>query len=711
MNGRLVQTIRVEGKSLWTFRWNPSSDAIGFVAGMAVELESGLGDFEPESVWVARVNDNGQPVPPVKVTDIIRDDPGQRSYVVAHSVDADGRGLLYTDYRDPVTAAWHARLDSSGAASQPVKVDDGYLRLEGDEPVFGGSLVGIIEGNRRAAVWLLGPEESRKIAETRGNRRFEVLGADEETLVIADVPGYEPGQKEQKSTVRVFRLVAGEDAGSPAAGSPGRQTGGLVLVRSLEIEDPIWTTYYAKTLSPGGRYVLAVNDAAEGARLLAIPVHEAADGTAHATAGGAATEPRVLHSAGGKWIGGHIVGQWPMGWLSDNRYMFTVLGDQFDGPHAGKRGVSIRTGDVDGGTPAEVAFIDLSEGSLLSAVLPPGKKKAYLRVTGAIWEYDHERVSLRLVRDGLPKFDGLFRAEVSPDGRYHVYDLPGQAGTQVFILDNCSGEERRLFPEDGSRRFDPRRSPSGEYVAVYEVDAGDENSGRLPAGDPESVAGCGCSGARQPVGGAIAIARLDGRVERRIAVDGKTISDFAWAVDSGYVGFVAGVARKPAGATAEERWFVPDSVWVAAIEGDGPPVKVADLATGDETERSNVAVAPVEPGGGGVLFNYYRIGGSSLYYADAGSPGAAPLKIDGVFCSWNATPVYGERIAAVVEGKDSVTVWLFGSGEAREIARFDGKRPTSITGYNGDMLVMTSSASSRSGEKSVIRVFKIKGNR
>lgn len=715
VSGRVVQTIKVEGKTLWTFRWSPSSDAIGFVAGKAVELESGLGDFEPESVWVARVNDNGQPVPPVKVADIPRDDPGQRSYVVVHSVDVDSRGLLYTDYRDPVTAVWHARLSSSGAASRPVKVDDGYLRLEGDEPVFGESLVGIIEGNRRAAVWLLGPEESREIAETQGNRRFEVLGADEETLVLADVPGYEPGQKEQTSTVRVFRLGADEGTGLPAAGLLGRQTGDLAPVRSLEIEGPIWTTNHAGTLSPGGRYVLAVNDTVAGARLLAIPVHEAAGGTPRATAGGADAEPRVLHSVDRKWSGGHTVGQWPIGWVSDNRYMFTVLGDQFDGPHAGKRGVSIRTGDVGGGTPSEVAFIDLPEGSLLSAVLLPGKKKAYLRVTGAIWEYDHERVGLRLVRDGLPEFDGSFRPEISADGRYHVYDLPAQAGKEVFILDNFSGEQRRLFPEDGSRRFDPRWSPSGEYIAVYEVNAGDEDSGRLPAGDPESVAGCGCSGARQPVGGAISIVRPDGQVVRKIAVDGKTISDFAWGVDSGYVGFVAGVAQKPAGAAAEvgpeERWFVPDSVWVAAIEGSDPPVKVADVAPEDQTERPNVAVAPVEPGGGGVLFNYYRIGGSSLYYADAGSPGAAPLKIDGVFCSWNATPVYGDRIAAVVEGKGSVTVWLFGGGEAREIARFDGKRPTSISGYNGDTLVVTGSASSRSGEKSVVRVFKNNDNR
>ncbi|MGE5484621.1 MAG: hypothetical protein ACM3X4_06360 [Ignavibacteriales bacterium] len=691
VSGRVVQTIRVEGRTLWTFRWNPSSDAIGFVAGKAVELESGLGDFEPESVWVARVGDGAGPIQPVKVVDISPTQQGQRAYVVLQWVDPDGRGMLYSDYRDPATAVWHARLDSSGAASRPAKVDDGYLRSEGDEPVFGESFLGIIEGNQRASAWLLGPGESRKIAETQGNRRLEVLGADEETLVLADVPGYEPGQKEQKSTVRVFRLVVGEDAGSPAAGLPGRQTGGLVPVRSLEIEGRIWTTNHARTLSPGGRYVLAVNDTVAGARLLAIPVN-----------GGSVAEPRVLYS-----VDGHLVGHRPVGWVSDSRYIFTAQGDQFDGPHAGKRGVSIRTGDVGGGTPAEAAFIDLPEGSLLSAVLLPGKKKAYLRVTGAIWEYDHEKVSLRLVRGGLAEPDGLFKPEISPDGRYHVYDLPAQGGKAVFILENSSGVERRLFPEDGSRRFDPRWSPSGEYIAAYEVNAADENSGRLPAGDPESVAGCGCSGARQPAGGAIAIARPDGQVVRRIAVDGKVISHFSWGVDSAYIGFVAGVARKPAGATAEERWFVPDSVWVAAVEGTDPPVKVADVATGDETERWHVTVAPVEPGGRGVLFNCYSMDGSSAFYAKAGSPGAAPLQIDGVFCSWNASPVYGERIAAVVEGKDSVTVWLYGGGDAREIARFDGKRPTSITGYNGDTLVMTSSASSRSGEKSLLSVFRM----
>ncbi|MGE5483264.1 MAG: hypothetical protein ACM3VX_10285, partial [Bacteroidota bacterium] len=56
------------------------------------------------------------------------------------------------------------------------------------------------------------------------------------------------------------------------------------------------------------------------------------------------------------------------------------------------------------------------------------------------------------------------------------------------------------------------------------------------------------------------------------------------------------------------------------------------------------------------------------------------------------------------------TVWLFGGGEAREIARFDGKRPTSITGYSNDTLVVTNSASSRSGEKSLVTVFRMAGS-
>ncbi|MGE5484628.1 MAG: TolB family protein [Ignavibacteriales bacterium] len=478
------------------------------------------------------------------------------------------------------------------------------------------------------------------------------------------------------------------------------------LVKQITVDGWMWTANPWQAISPRGDYALMVRKAASCDAVNAVPLGAGDD------------EIITLHTADAGWIREHSPEydpeHYPVGWIDDSRCLFVIHGHQSTGPHKGERGVSIRVGDVNLASSIEMAFIPLAEGVFKSGRLVPEKGKAYLHVTAAIWEYDVEKGGLRAVRTGMPTYDGLFWPRLSPDGRYYAYDLHEQHGNGVHVLDADTGKERPLLLNGETASFYPSWSPDGRYVAAYTSRL---KKGASPRpGYPEESAIYNMlpdEDGPQPVSDCITVARPDGTIVRTVEVKGKML-----------IGFVAGTVARVPGKSQEERGgmeFGPDSVWIARVaggEGTGTqgagaegagtgddPVCLADIEPAAPGEDRLFTVAAVEPDGKGVLCLDWPNDTWSLIRTRMGDPPGASLKVDGRVAGGGVCPVFGDSIAALVENRESVAVWVFGPLGAKEIARFKPEGSVWVCGYNDDTLVVTTDG--KQGEGSVVRVYRM----
>lgn len=439
-----------------------------------------------------------------------------------------------------------------------------------------------------------------------------------------------------------------DDTGRPGSLGAGESRIEPQEVASFECDGEIRPANERQAISPGGKHVLAVQSGEAGMNLVAIALE------------GDGQRVRTLHSVDRAYMQKAAFGYHSLGWLSETRCVFAITGWQNSGPHKGRRGLAVLTGDLESGSCEEVAFIAMPEGILRSAVFAreTGKAQFCMSAPGAssaIWECDVREGRTRLIRGSLPVYDGMFRAQRSPDGRY-VYELHENDATGTFILDAETGMEKPLLPRGETMSFLPSWSPDGRYVAAYPVN---RKSGAPASQDRWTSSGnydllAGEDGPR-PAGGAITVVGVDGKIVQTIRVEGKTLSTFTWSPSSDAIGFVAGRVQELAGGLGE---VYPESVWLAWMGGSGSTVKVADIPRDDPGDRAYVVVHSVDPDGQGLLYTDYRDQKTAVWRARRGPSGTAPQPVkvdDGALVFTGGKPVYGESFVEIVEGNQRST--------------------------------------------------------
>jgi len=204
LSGKVVQTVRVEGKWVTHFRWSPDSIHLGFVAGPVLRGEDILPDIEPDGLWLAKVGES-----PALLTAIGHSTPAERVYVGICAVDEDNRGLVYTEFREKSIATRRARVGAGGDAQDEIP---GELNGWQVQRVPGYPSAGIVYSEGTPSVWTLTPEKWTRILASGTGHSLLLAGYNGDVLVVADSPlinwyAYKPGTSVGKTVVRVYRWV------------------------------------------------------------------------------------------------------------------------------------------------------------------------------------------------------------------------------------------------------------------------------------------------------------------------------------------------------------------------------------------------------------------------------------------------------------------------------------------------------------------------
>jgi dipeptidyl aminopeptidase/acylaminoacyl peptidase len=212
LNGRMVQTIEVEGQKVGIFKWGPYSNAIGFLAGTIETGDGGLRQFQADSAWLVSSGDalaNGATPSPLKAATIKVYAPERVIHALLWGVDSDGGGVLYNEYHEDKVLIKHARLESSKAEPEVI---EGAFSDWGMEYVCRDPMVGTVENGQRSAVWAFQPHGMREVARFGPNRHTMILGCSGDVLAVANSPFWmpdmaKPGAKAEKAVVKVYRIT------------------------------------------------------------------------------------------------------------------------------------------------------------------------------------------------------------------------------------------------------------------------------------------------------------------------------------------------------------------------------------------------------------------------------------------------------------------------------------------------------------------------
>lgn len=439
-------------------------------------------------------------------------------------------------------------------------------------------------------------------------------------------------------------------------------------------------------ISPDNKYVLLVQGGPEERIVAAVPL--AADDQ----------KDIPLYTVSNSYLQNSSLDFIPVGWLSETQCMFLATGWQYQGPHKEQRGVAVLIGDVSKSSAEEMTFIPLEEGSVHNVRYQPETGKVYLDITQAIWTVDVKSKTAKLVKGGLPTYDGMFMARMSPDSSAYVYqlhELDGEHG--IFMLDAVTGAEKPFALNGDTMSFYPSWSPDGKYVAMYNVP---RKPGRTETTWVNYAVYPGEDGP-MPIAPAITVMDRSGNLVKTISVEGKVLVNFKWSPDSKSIAFVAG----PEPATVpdtEVDWDIPvitwDSVYAAKAQEQGAAAKLSDL---DATMAKDAYVAPVafDPESRGV---YVQVSGeegvSSVWYLASGKTPVQteenkPVKVaDGNWQYYPEVTKFGDSIAAIINNASGTSasgtssLWLLNSKEVKKAGEWSASY-TMVVGYNAGMLV------------------------
>jgi hypothetical protein len=452
------------------------------------------------------------------------------------------------------------------------------------------------------------------------------------------------------------------------------------IVAEFEVQGWAWTDDPENVISPDGKHVLAVLNNEERKALAVIPV----EGESH--------DAKILHEAPAGWVEGDGLDYRTLGWTRDGVPLFVVSGYQNRGPNAGKRGVAIWSGGAPEGIAEELTFIDLPAGDLHTSVYLPEEDKVFISVSAAIYSYDLAGNRVTPVKTGLPTYDDLFYARLSPDGRHFVYELFEEGKSGVYILDAVSGKEEALLATGPTFSFVPQWSPDGKYVAVYTSD-------RKAGIDGTSAEDYDCFlGTAGPltIAPAITIVDTSGKVVQTVRVEGKYLANMKWSLDSKSIAFVTGDR-----AAAEENRYaemgIPnvqwDGVWTHKIGEGSVPLRIAILTPPAGEGPSFAYPCDFDAAGEGVFYQYGDMENISVWYGGPGKGASTetplpPVKIaDGYWHPQYSNPQFGEYLAALISGDETTELWLLGP-KMRKVDYWSSMFTTGLLGFNEDTILL-----------------------
>ncbi len=315
-------------------------------------------------------------------------------------------------------------------------------------------------------------------------------------------------------------------------------------------------------------------------------------------------------------------------WSSDERQLFFVS------DRDGQRDIYSIGLDTKGNASGSVARLSAGLGAHTIALSPNGTRIAYSRYSNraSIWSLPMpptDRFIMTTHATRVTDANEIIEAfNVSPDGKWLVYDSDLAGTSDVFRLALSGGEPERLTT-DPADDFSPAISPDGKEVAFHSWRSGNRD---------------------------LYVQRLDGGGVTRVTNTPAQESNPDWSPDGNALAYVdlqstraIGIVRRDASGRWGDRKIVspvaggkgawsPDGRWIATVRG---------VAGG------NLVLVPVDSGAERTL-------------VDAGAPGNPRV----ISVYWgNGSLVYYEANDA--KGNTSIYSIPVTGGAARELVRFD----------------------------------------
>lgn len=482
-------------------------------------------------------------------------------------------------------------------------------------------------------------------------------------------------------------------------------TEGFVLdphvVKTYQSEDWVWTGDPAKAISPDGKWLLLAQYGMSK-RVLAVPlsITEADGSEANQDRNQVVT---LTDDAIEFESDGDSVQYLPVGWLSESRCVFLAEGFHGEGPHRGKAGVSVLSGNVADGTAEEVSFVPVPEGQLREASIFPASSRLVLDLMGSVWTVDLATGEAKAFREmDSPDYEGLFIPRVSPDGSKCMYKSAVNGKSGLYLLDLETGEEKTLAIDDDVLHLYPAWSPDGRLIATYTVAKRPSATGydwwnyQVYPGDD----------APMPWGTAIRVLDVQGNLVKEHSVSNKILGLFKWSPDSKSLAFVA--APKIPAPDIDGNWEVAmpcaDSVMVSPVDSQGPAAKIADIeetAKAAAPEYQSVSVVGFDPESRGVFYETMVEDVCWIWYGAKGQTGiqSAPDKpiivAEGPWHHAPSVPSFkdqGRNLVAVIAGRGpELSLYLAGPTAILNVASWEGITSL-IVAYDEKTLVVNTFA-------------------
>jgi len=493
------------------------------------------------------------------------------------------------------------------------------------------------------------------------------------------------------------------------------------LIAAFEFPGTGWNLSPEKMLSPDSKHLLVVRSDAQGRHLVAVSL-ESRNGSSweNTSRNTTQTDTRVgnltpnlaakraqetkFHSLSGKETSREF-GYYPLGWISNDKCLFAIFGWMNDGPKQGKRGLSVREGDLEKGksrpgvsASSELVFEEIPKGYCRSVVYMPDIGKVYFSVatpttdgtgTTEIKEFDAKKRTVRLVKGGLPLYDGLFNPKLSPDGKYYVYNIYEPNRNGLYILDTATGHEKLLIPAGDNLTFLPEWSDDSRYIAAYTVR---KLAGRQTTALKDYNIFFAEDGP-MPVGESITVVDTKGKIVKTIEVPGKFLTGFRWSRNSVTLGFMGGTEKECDSPIYPEatREINFDSVWLCDVTQNGDLVKLADIS---KTAKDRYVYPVVcTPDGQGFFYETYEQEGISVWYASrqkepVGITGQGPVVVSGGAWGFPSSVYFGDSLLAMIREDNKTSLWLLGSDKFWKFAEFNRLGQITVFGFNENILVI-----------------------
>jgi hypothetical protein len=380
--------------------------------------------------------------------------------------------------------------------------------------------------------------------------------------------------------------------------------------------------------------------------------------------------------------------------------------------------VAVLSADVRKNTPQELAFIELAQGKPRWVSFIPERRMLYIRVNGALWEFNVAGNGLRQVKSGLPEDDGFYNFKLSPTGEYGVYGRSGAGSSQagstyppmgkgLYILDTASGKEQPLLLAQNTIGYLPLWSPDGGYLAFYTAGRKANVAEASPADTRLSAFEVAYDDGFGSVGSEVNVVDTDDMSVRSIRIRDKVLGNVLWGPDSKTLALIAGRRGGPevkreaiVDNTLGVKIYPPDpydmvcddSLMVVDVSADRLALSLlADLGSLPGVGSAEVKAFPlaIHPLGSGVFFSVSFDWHSETWYVSSGKP---PAKVagGGAYLSGRENPIYGDCIVGILRGTEfGMSLMLFRPQGSESLMDVDVRHSfLGIVGFDDRLLVV-----------------------